>query len=283
MFLQIIIEGVINGSIIALVAIGISLIWGVMNILNFAQGEFLMLGMYVGFYMNKYFGWDPIFSLPVAAVVLFCLGFLIYKTMISRVLKGPILSQRLLTFALSMVLMNLALKFFSGEFKTVNKLMITGYTNILGVRVNVAKLVPFVTCIILAIGLYLFINKTRIGKAIQATSMDRKAASLMGIDSENSFALAFSLSAAVTGMAGCILTYYYYVFPGVGATFQLFGFIAVAMGGFGSIIGALFGGILMGVIDTTTGVLTSPAFKYLAVCIAYVVIVSVRPKGLFGR
>ena len=283
MYRQIIIEGIINGSIIALVAIGISLIWGVMNILNFAQGEFLMLGMYVGFYMNKYFGWDPIFSLPIAALVLFCIGFIIYKLLISRVLRGPILSQRLLTFALSMVLMNLALTFFSGEFKTVNKLMLSGHVSIIGVRVSVAKLVPFVTCIILAIALYLFVNKTRVGKAIQATSMDRKAASLMGIDSENSFALAFSISAAVTGMAGCILTYYYYVFPGVGATFQLFGFIAVAMGGFGSIIGALFGGIIMGVVDTTTGVLASPAFKYLAVCIAYVVIVSVRPKGLFGR
>lgn len=283
MILQVLIEGIINGSIIALVAIGISLIWGVMNILNFAQGEFLMLGMYVGFYMNKFFGWDPIFSLPVAAVTLFCVGFIIYKTMIHRVLRGPILSQRLLTFALSMVLLNVALMLFSGEYKTVSNLMFSGQISILGVRVSVTKIVPFVTCIILAVALYLFVNKTNIGKAIQATSMDRSAASLVGIDSDNSFALAFSISAAVTGMAGCILTYYYYVFPGVGSTFQLFGFIAVAMGGFGSIIGALLGGIIMGVIDTTTGVIASPAFKYLAVCIAYVVIVSVRPKGLFGR
>lgn len=283
MFQQIIIEGIINGSIIALVAIGISLIWGIMNILNFAQGEFLMLGMYVGFFMNKVFGWDPIFSLPIAAIVLFFLGFAIYKTMISRVLKGPLLSQRLLTFALSMVLLNVALMLFSGEYRTVSNLMFTGQINILGARISVTKIIPFITCIILAVGLNLFVNKTRIGKAIQATSMDRSAASLVGIDSERSFALAFSISAAVTGMAGCILTYYYYVFPGVGATFQLFGFIAVAMGGFGSIIGALLGGIIMGIIDTSAGVFVGPAFKYLAVCVAYVVIVSVRPKGLFGR
>lgn len=283
MFQQIIIEGIINGSIIALVAIGVSLIWGVMNILNFAQGEFLMLGMYVGFFMNQLFGWDPIFSLPVAAAVLFCLGFVIYKTMIRRVLRGPILSQRLLTFALSMVLLNVALMIFSGEYRTVNELMFTGQVNILGARISVTKLIPFITCIVLAVGLYLFVNKTRTGKAIQATSMDRDAASLVGIDSERSFALAFAISAAITGAAGCILTYYYYVFPGVGATFQLFGFIAVAMGGFGSIIGALLGGILMGVIDTTAGVFVSPAFKYLAVCAVYIIIVSVRPKGLFGR
>lgn len=283
MFTQVLIEGIINGSIIALVAIGVSIIWGVMNILNFAQGEFLMIGMYVAFFMNKLFGWDPIATLPVAAIVLFIIGYLIYKSMISRVLKGPMLSQRLLTFGLSMVLLNLALMLFGGEYRTVPDLLFTGTTTIFGAKISIAKLVPFVTCIILAVALWLFINKTRVGKAIKATSMNRNAASLVGIDSEKSFALAFALSAAVTGAAGCILTYYYYVFPGVGQTFQLFGFIAVAMGGFGSIIGALFGGIIMGIIDTTAGVLVSPAFKYLAVCIAYVVIVSVRPKGLFGR
>jgi len=233
--------------------------------------------------MNKLFGWDPIATLPIAAIVLFIIGYLIYKSMISRVLKGPMLSQRLLTFGLSMVLLNLALMLFGGEYRTVPDLIFTGTTSILGAKISIAKLVPFITCIILAVALWLFINKTRTGKAIKATSMNRNAASLVGIDSEKSFALAFALSAAVTGAAGCILTYYYYVFPGVGATFQLFGFIAVAMGGFGSIIGALFGGIIMGIIDTTAGVLVSPAFKYLAVCIAYVVIVSVRPKGLFGR
>jgi len=283
MFTQILIEGIINGSIIALVAIGVSLIWGVMNILNFAQGEFLMIGMYVAFFMNKLFGWDPIATLPVAASTLFVIGYLIYKSMISRVLKGPMLSQRLLTFGLSMVLLNLALMLFGGEYRTVSNLMFTGTTTILGAKVSIAKLVPFVTCIILAVALWLFVNKTRVGKAIKATSMNRDAASLVGIDSERSFALAFALSAAVTGAAGCILTYYYYVFPGVGQTFQLFGFIAVAMGGFGSIIGALLGGIIMGIVDTSAGVMVSPAFKYLAVCISYVVIVSVRPKGLFGR
>jgi branched-chain amino acid transport system permease protein len=129
----------------------------------------------------------------------------------------------------------------------------------------------------------LFVNKTRIGKAIQATAMDKEAAALVGIDSEFSYALAFSLSAGITGAAGCVLTYYYYVFPGVGATFQLFAFLAVAMGGFGSIPGALLGGIIMGIIDVGTGVLLNPAFKYLAVCVFYVLIVSLRPKGLFGK
>lgn len=283
MFLQIIIEGIINGSIIALVAIGIALIWGVMNILNFAQGEFLMFGMYIAFFLNKYFGFDPIVSLPISMVALFCLGWIIYKLFIRRVLEGPILSQRLFTFALSIVLVNIALWLFGGEYRTVPNLLFTGTLKLGIVNISISKLVPLVTCLILAVLLFLFINRTTIGKAIQATSMDKEAASLVGIDTEKSYALAFAISAALTGAAGCILTYYYYIFPGVGATFLLFGFIAVAFGGFGSIIGALVGGLLMGIVDIGTGVIFSTAFKYLAVCVAYILVVSIKPKGLFGR
>ncbi len=280
---QLLIEGVINGSIIALVAIGIALIWGVMNILNFAQGEFLMIGMYTAFFLNKFFGLDPLLSLPFCAVLLFVIGVVTYKLLVKKVLSGPVLSQRLLTFALSMVLLNLALLFFGGEFRTISGLMFTGSITIGNVIVSKSKLIPFFVCMALAGALFLFMNKTRTGKAIRATSMDKDAASLVGIDTERSYALAFGISSAITGCAGCVLTYYYYVFPGVGTSFLLFGFIAVAMGGFGSIMGALLGGIIMGLVDTGTGFFVSTAFKYLAVCIAYVLIVSFRPKGLLGR
>lgn len=283
MISQILIEGCINGSIIALVAIGVSFIWGVMNITNFAQGDFLMIGMYIGYFMNVIFGWDPIFSLPIAAGALFIIGWIIYKCFIKKVLTCPSLSQRLLTFAISLVLGNLALMCFGGKYLTVPNLLLTGVVKLGSISIAVVKIVPFVTCIILATALHLFVTKTKAGKAIQATSMDHDAASLMGIDSDKSFALAFAISAALSGAAGCILTYYYYIYPNVGTNFQLFAFMAVAMGGFGSIPGALLGGILMGIIDTGTGVFASTAFKYLAVCVAYVVVVSVRPKGLFGR
>lgn len=283
MILQILIEGIINGSIIALVAIGVSFIWGVMNIVNFAQGEFLMIGMYVAFFMNYLFGWDPLFSLPIAMLALFGIGLLVYRFMIRRVLQSPPLSQRLLTFALSIVLINLSLMLFSGKFLTVPGLLFTGSVTIGSLSIGVGKIIPFITCLVLAGVLNLFVTKTRTGKAIQATSMNKDAAALVGIDADRSYALAFSLSAAFTGAAGCILTYYYYIYPGVGANFQMFSFLAVAMGGFGSIPGALLGGIIMGLVDTATGVFFNTAFKYLFVCVAYVVIVSVRPKGLFGR
>lgn len=283
MISQVIIEGIINGSVIALVAVGISLIWGVMNILNFAQGEFLMIGMYIAYFLNASFGLDPLVSIPICMVIMFAIGWIIYKTTIKRVLRGPILSQRLLTFALSIVIANIALALFGGEFRTISDVYFSGSISIAGIIISKNKLVPLIASLILSAGLYLFINKTKIGKAIQATSMNKDAAALVGIDVDFSYAFAFSISAAITGAAGCVLTYYYYIFPGIGATFLLFGNIAVALGGFGSIIGALLGGILMGLVDTGTGVYLNTAFKYLAVCVIYILTVSFKPKGLLGR
>ena len=130
--------------------------------------------------------------------------------------------------------------------------------------------------------MFWFLNKTKAGKAIRATSMNKTAAGLVGINSEKAYALAFGLSAAVAGAAGCALTYYYYVYPSVGANFQLFAFIAVVMGGFGSIPGALVGGMIMGLADSLTGVYFSPSFKYVGICIAFLLIVQFKPKGIFG-
>lgn len=283
MFLQALFEGLINGSILALVAMGIALVWGVMNILSFSQGEFLMIGMFLTFYINKFFKLDPLLALPISALAMFVLGYAIYKTIIVKALKGPVLSQRLITFALSMVLINLSLLLFGGEFKTIKNVAFKGSIDLGWLIISKQKLVPLIVALIVAGSMFFFLGKTRTGKAIQATAMDKEAAGLVGINTERSYALAFSLASAIAGVAGCALTYYYYIFPGVGANFQLFGFIVVSMGGFGSITGAFLGGLIMGVVDTFTGVYLSTAFKYLGVCLAFIVIVSFRPKGIFGR
>jgi branched-chain amino acid transport system permease protein len=283
MFLQALFEGLINGAILALVAMGIALVWGVMNILSFSQGEFLMIGMFLSYYLNKFFKMDPLFALPICAGVMFMFGYMIYKTIIVKALKGPVLSQRLITFALSMVLINLTLLLLGGEFKTIRKVAFKGTIDLGWLMVSKQKLVPFVVAMIIAGCMFYFLGNTRTGKAIKATAMDKEAAALVGIDTERSYALAFSLASAIAGAAGCALTYFYYIFPGVGANFQLFGFIVVSMGGFGSITGAFLGGLIMGIVDTFTGVYLSTAFKYLGVCVAFIVVVSFRPKGIFGR
>ena len=283
-FLQGVYEGIINGSILALIAMGIALVWGVMNILSFSQGEFLMLGMFVSYYANRYLGLDPIVAMPLSAGALFLLGIVIYKLIISRALRGPILSQRLITFALSMVLVYSAQMFFGAEYKQlVNPVIFSGTIDLGFITIAKQKLVPFILALLVAGLLFLFLNCTRMGKAIQATSMDRYAAGLVGINPDRSYTIAFAIASAVAGAAGCALTYYYYMFPNVGATFQLWGFIAVAMGGFGSVTGAFLSGLVMGLADTLTGLYVNTAIKYIGVCVVFLVTVSFRPKGIFGK
>lgn len=282
MFMQALFEGIINGSTLALVAMGIALVWGVMGILSFTQGEFLMIAMFCSFYLNLYFGLDPIVSLPICMAIMFGIGFIVYKLIIARALRGPVLSQRLITFALSMVLVNLALLLFSGDFKTIPEVAISGSIDLGFMVLSKQKIVPFVISVCVAGFMFLFLNKTRTGKAIRATSMNKTAAGLVGINPEKTYALAFGLSAAIAGAAGCALTYFYYIYPNVGANFQLFGFIAVVMGGFGSIPGAFFGGLIMGLADFFTGVYMNTAFKYVGICVVFLLLVQFKPKGLFG-
>lgn len=282
MFMQALFEGIINGSTLALVAMGIALVWGVMGILSFTQGEFLMIAMFCSFYLNLYFGLDPIVSLPICMAIMFGIGFIVYKLIIARALRGPVLSQRLITFALSMVLVNLALLLFSGDFKTIPEVAISGSIDLGFMVLSKQKIVPFVISVCVAGFMFLFLNKTRTGKAIRATSMNKTAAGLVGINPEKTYALAFGLSAAIAGAAGCALTYFYYIYPNVGANFQLFGFIAVVMGGFGSIPGASFGGLIMGLADSFTGVYMNTAFKYVGICVVFLLLVQFKPKGLFG-
>ena len=282
MFMQALFEGIINGSTLALVAMGIALVWGVMVILSFTQGEFLMIAMFCSFYLNLYFGLDPIVSLPICMAIMFGIGFIVYKLIIARALRGPVLSQRLITFALSMVLVNLALLLFSGDFKTIPEVAISGSIDLGFMVLSKQKIVPFVISVCVAGFMFLFLNKTRTGKAIRATSMNKTAAGLVGINPEKTYALAFGLSAAIAGAAGCALTYFYYIYPNVGANFQLFGFIAVVMGGFGSIPGAFFGGLIMGLADSFTGVYMNTAFKYVGICVVFLLLVQFKPKGLFG-
>lgn len=282
MFMQALFEGIINGSTLALVAMGIALVWGVMGILSFTQGEFLMIAMFCSFYLNLYFGLDPIVSLPICMAIMFGIGFIVYKLIIARALRGPVLSQRLITFALSMVLVNLALLLFSGDFKTIPEVAISGSIDLGFMVLSKQKIVPFVISVCVAGFMFLFLNKTRTGKAIRATSMNKTATGLVGINPEKTYALAFGLSAAIAGAAGCALTYFYYIYPNVGANFQLFGFIAVVMGGFGSIPGAFFGGLIMGLADSFTGVYMNTAFKYVGICVVFLLLVQFKPKGLFG-
>lgn len=283
LFLQVLYEGLIMGTIYALYAMGIALIWGVMNILSFSQGEFMMIAMYLTFFINAGLGWDPLAAMPIVIVVMFLFGVLIYRTIITKALKGPVLSQRLVTYALGMILTNGMILIAGGQTKSIAQKIFSGSFDIIGITISKEKLVLLCTSIVVTVLLFWFMNRTKMGKAIRATSQDKEAAGLVGINTQTAYTIAFAISTAIAGAAGSAMTYYYYFTPSIGANFMIFGFIAVCLGGFGSIGGAFVGGIIMGLVDLFAGTYLSVSYKYLAVSVIFLLIVTFKPKGLFGR
>ena len=281
LLLQVLLEGTFTGMIIALIAMGVSLIWGVMYIVNFAHGEILMLGMFISYYFSVKSGLDPLLCLPIAAVVMYCFGIVFYKVLIKRVMNAPMLSQLLLTYALSIVLVNVAQIAFGSDFKTVPNQIFTGSFSAGGLIISYSKLVPFIICIVTAVTLYI-LNRTQLGRAIKATALNKDAAALVGINPEKAYMRCVGIAAATAGIGGVALSYYFYVYPSVGSVFINFGFVACCIGGMGSIPGAVIGGVLMGIMDTVVGTYTNAALKYLAVFALFLLVVYKRPKGLFG-
>jgi branched-chain amino acid transport system permease protein len=281
--IQGILNGILMGCLYALIAAGLSLIFGLMEIVNFAHGEFLMLGMYTAFWMYAWFSLDPLLSVPICAGVLFLLGVLTHKGIIRRILGGPMLAQIFATFGFGIFLRAAAQFIWTPDFRQVSRPWVQGPVKILGVSVGLPQLVASVACLLSFALLYWFITKTETGMALEATAEDRQAAALMGINTERMFALGWGIGGACVGVAAAFLTNFFYIFPYVGSLFALIAFVTVALGGFGSILGSLVAGVIIGLIEVLGGLFIAPAFKYVAVFALYLVVVLVRPQGLFGR
>ena len=281
--IQGIISGLLMGCIYALIAAGLSLIFGLMEIVNFAHGEFLMLAMYTAFWMYTLFALDPLLSVPICGGVLFVLGVVTHKGIIRRILGAPMLAQIFATFGLGIFLRAAAQFLWTPDFRQVSEPWVQGPVRLFGVSVGLPQLVSALASL-LAFGLLIwFITKTEAGAALEATAQDRQAASLMGINTERMFTLGWGISSACVGVAGAFLASFFYVFPYVGSLFGLLAFVTVALGGFGSIPGSLVAGIMIGVIEVLAGLFIAPAFKYMAVFAIYLVVVLIRPQGLFGK
>jgi branched-chain amino acid transport system permease protein len=281
--IQGIISGLLMGCIYALIAAGLSLIFGLMEIVNFAHGEFLMLGMYTAFWTYTLFALDPLFSFPICAGVLFILGVLTHKGIIRRILGAPMLAQIFATFGLGIFLRAAAQFLWTPDFRQVSEPLVQGPVRIFGVSVGLPQFVAALASL-LAFGLLIwFITKTETGAALEATAQDRQAASLMGINTERMYTLGWGISSACVGVAGAFLASFFYVFPYVGSLFALLAYVIVALGGFGSIPGSLVAGILIGLVEVLAGLFIAPAFKYVAVFAIYLVVVLIRPQGLFGK
>lgn len=282
-FFQVIINGLLSGLLYALVAVGLSLIWGVMDVINFAHGEFLMVAMYISFWLGFCYHIDPLFSWIASGLFLFLLGVVTYKLIVERCIGKAAMAPLLATFGLSMFLKNFCLNRFSPNFRLLSHTILEGKTLVWGgVIVPLPQLVTSLFALVVIFMVYWMLKKSRLGWAIQATAMDREAAELMGIHTEWIYMLVFGLGGACVGIAGGLLPTYMAVHPEVGSLFGLISFMVVAMGGFGSVPGALLAAVMMGLVESFTGFYIAPVFKYVAVFGIYLVVIMIRPKGLMG-
>ena len=281
--LQTLLSGVLIGLVYALVAVGLTLIFGVMDIVNFAHGEFLMLGMYASFWGFALWKLDPLFTLPLTALLLFAFGAAIYGAVIRRIIGAPMLSQIFASFGLMILFRGLAQYLWKPDFRSVDRPLVAGKVALAGLQFGLPQVVAALGAVATTGAVWWFLRRTRLGAALEATAADREAAALMGIDSQRMFALAWGIGAACAGIAGALLSTYYPIFPEVGSSFILIAFVLVALGGFGSVAGAFWAGILVGIVEVLGGFLWDPAYKMVLVLSLFLLVLWLRPRGLMGK
>ena len=276
------VSGLLLGAIYALVAVGLTLIFGVMNIVNFAHGDFLMAAMYVTFFAWLLARIDPLLAIPLAAVAIAVLGMAVYALLIRRVLKGPVLSQIIVTFGLLVFMRGLAQVLFTANTRGIpNPVVGPVRLVVAGVVAGGPQLSAALGALLCTGAVYLLISRTELGSAISAVAEDAEAAQLMGIDPNRIHLLTWAIAGASLGVAGALLMNFFSVSPEIGSGFGLVAFVVVSMGGFGSLRGALLAGLAMGVVQDLVG-LYQPAYGFAAVFALYLLVVLVRPQGFFG-
>lgn len=272
-----------SGGIYALISVGLALIFGVVGLVNFAHGEFLMLAMYIAYWIYNKGGLDPYQSLPVNLIVMAVIGFLIFKLIMERVLDSDHSIQMLLTLALSMVLQNVALILWKADYRSIRIPMTNSSTNMGFLTLNTPRLLAFVIAIGASVLLYLYLQKTFTGAAMRAISQNGKAAQLMGINIKKTYMLAFVIGTVLVGLAGLLLSPIYPAFPLVGANFSTLAFIVVVLGGLSSVPGAIIGGLVIGVIESFAGYFAGAAYQQAAYFLLFILVLVFKPNGLFGK
>jgi branched-chain amino acid transport system permease protein len=279
---QAVINGLLIGGIYALVSIGVTLIFGVVKIVNFAQGEFVMIGMYISFFLASIFGVDPLLSLLISMPTLFAVGVLAQHFLIRRVLALGDMPQIFLTFALSLLLMNIALLLFTANYRTVQTAYSELSFHIGPLYFAVAKLIAFAIAMLLSGVLYLFLHGTDLGKAMRAAAQNREVAMLMGINPDRVFCVAVGVALALAGAAGSLLMPFYPAYPLVGQIFVLMAFVAVVLGTLGNITGALIASLMMGVAESLGVQFVGADSGLIVVFVMLLLTLALRPNGLFG-
>src|SRR5499427_1298972 len=281
--LQVIAGGLLLGAVYALFSSGLTLIWGMMNVVNFAHGDFVMLGMYVAFVTWKLMGGGPAASVPIAALALATLGVVCYFALIRHIMRGPMLAQILGTFGLALLLRYSAFWYFGANYQTLPDTLVGGTLPLGPIRIEASRLLAGVVALLVTAGLHLLLTRSALGSRMLAVSEDAAAAELMGIRPERMQAAAWALAAGATGIAGALIATFFYISPTVGETLAIVAFVTVAFGGFGSVPGALLAGLLIGVIEAVSAFMIGPVYKDVIVYTLFVLVLWTRPQGLMGK
>jgi branched-chain amino acid transport system permease protein len=283
-FVQTVVSGLLLGAVLSLIAVGLTLIFGVMDIVNFAHGEFVMVGMYVSFFSWSILGLDPLLSLPLSSLAVGLLGVLAYVTFVRHAMRGTLLSQIFVTFGLLIFLRGAAQSLFTSNFRGIQSNLLTGLGfSIGGISLPGPQLAAAIGSLIGTGALGWFVWRTRTGKALMATSQDREAAAMIGINPHRMFALAWFLGGCATGVAAALVAAYQPVHPNAGIAFGLTAFVIVALGGFGSIGGAFIAAFLVGLLENIAGFYLPAEYKELWIFFLFLIVVLIRPQGLLGR
>ncbi len=280
-FASVVLAGLLLGGIYSLVAIGLNLIFGVIRVVNFAQGEFVMLGMYATFVAYTALHIDPYLAILVVVPVLFVFGMLVQRFILQRLQNEPMM-QIFATFGLLMLLQNVVLAITGGAAISI-RTPVSGLAIAAGpVQISVPRVIALVAVTLVAIGLQWGLRHTMMGRSVRAVAQDRRAARLMGIDVERTYMLTFGLGAGLAGLAGALLTPIFTMSPQIGGNFILAAFAVVVLGGLGSVTGAYIGGFLIGITEALAGFYLDPALKQAVWFVIFIIMLVVRPTGLFG-
>ena len=276
------INGLLLGGIYTLVASGLTLIYGVLHIINFAHGSMLMLAMFGVYYLLIKLGIDPYLSLVIMVPVMYAFGFYLYRFLIGKMSNGKDENILLITLGLSILIENLALMFFKGDSRTISVAYMDTMVEMGPTLVSLPKIISFAASMLLCGALGLFIQRTDTGKAIRAVARERMGARLVGIDVERIFAISYGIGLATLGAAACLLMPIFYVSPSTGHVFVMVAFTVVVLGGMGSFFGAVVGGLIVGLTESFGGLFLGESLGQIGISVIFILILLFRPSGLFG-
>jgi branched-chain amino acid transport system permease protein len=282
-FLQLIVSGILAGGIYGIISVGLTLIFGVLNMVNFAHGEFLMLGMYATFWVTHYSGLDPYVTTPIVISLMFLFALAVQHIMIKPIAESHHVVQIVVTLGLSTMLQNLALILWTGNFRTIRPSYANTVLYLGEISVSVTRLVAFSVAIVATGLLYWYMQGSYFGKAIRATAQDVKAAKLVGINVNRVYSLTYAMGIGLVGLAGVILMPLYPAYPTVGWNFVNIAFVSVVLGGLGSLPGAMAGGITIGIVEALSGYYLGSEFQQATYFAIFIILLLIRPSGYFKR